>query len=183
VTRSRTVIGAKHHARRRERLRCPVSRTRRPGSHAWGQGPAVRFSTILTYLNAADAGGTGDGQVCIFIRRTDLSVPVASDAAFFRRVAAQLRLGVDGAGLTGMAVSQVVALRGPGGPGSVTACRPAGLASERRACLPGPRRGVAQKRRERHQDPWNWACPPRSLPAGREGACFHGGSDDRGRSA
>src|SRR5690242_1539823 len=35
--------------------------------------------------------------------------------------------------------------------GSLSACRPACLAYERRACLPGPRRGVAQKRRERSE--------------------------------
>ena len=46
-----------------------------------------------------------------------------------------------------MAVSRVVALRGPGEPGLLI-CLPAlCLAYERRACLPGPRRGVAQKRR------------------------------------
>src|SRR6185437_4373041 len=45
----------------------------------------------------------------------------------------------------------VVALRGPGGRGSVTACRSSGLAFERRAGLLGPCRGVAQKRRERCQ--------------------------------
>src|SRR5204863_4617146 len=39
-----------------------------------------------------------------------------------------------------------------------------GLAFERRAGLPGPRRGVAHKRCARQADPWNWACPPRSLP-------------------
>src|SRR5262249_7166568 len=37
------------------------------------------------------------------------------------------RLLVDGAGLAGMAVSRVVALRGPGWPGSRSACRPAGF--------------------------------------------------------
>src|SRR5260370_4310608 len=42
---------------------------------------------------------------------------------------------------------------------------PGGLAYERRASWPGPRRGVAQKRRERHGGLWNQACPPRSLPA------------------
>ncbi len=47
----------------------------------------------------------------------------------------------------------VVALRGPGGLGSVTACRLSGLAFERRAGLPGPCRGVAQKRRERLSGP------------------------------
>src|SRR5918912_1842454 len=67
-----------------------------------------------------------------------------------------------------MEVSQVVALRGPGWPGSLTACRPRGLASERRAGLPGPRRGVAQKRRERHGGLGNQACSPRSLPASME---------------
>src|SRR5215469_7807858 len=43
-----------------------------------------------------------------------------------------------------------------------------GLAFERRASWPGPRRGVAQKRRERHGGFWNQACPPRSLPASME---------------
>src|SRR5689334_21977563 len=60
-----------------------------------------------------------------------------------------------------------------------------GLAYERRACLPGPRRGVAQKRRERQRAPfWNWACPPRSPPCRVRGKeHVDGGSDDRGRSA
>src|SRR5262245_20519324 len=43
-----------------------------------------------------------------------------------------------------------------------------GLAFERRAGLPGPRRGVAQKRRERQRWSRNQACPPRSLPAPQE---------------
>jgi hypothetical protein len=40
-----------------------------------------------------------------------------------------------------------------------------GLAFERRADLPGasPWRG-SKEERERWCDPWNWACPPRSLP-------------------
>src|SRR5215469_10843772 len=58
-----------------------------------------------------------------------------------------------------------------------------GLAFERRASWPGPRRGVAQKRRERHGGFWNQACPPRSLPASMEEGYSDGGCGDRGRSA
>jgi len=46
-----------------------------------------------------------------------------------------------------MEVSQVVALRGPGGLALLPPAALLGLAFERRADLPGPRRGVAQKRR------------------------------------
>src|SRR5262245_11939058 len=68
-----------------------------------------------------------------------------------------------------MAVSQVVALRGPGWRGSLTACRPSEGFGFRTTCqLAGPRRGVAQKRRERHGGFWSQACPPRSLPASME---------------
>ena len=49
-----------------------------------------------------------------------------------------------------MVVSQVVALRGPGGLALLPPAALLGLAFERRADLPGPRRGVAQKRRECH---------------------------------
>src|SRR3977135_2214782 len=49
-----------------------------------------------------------------------------------------------------MAVIEVVALRGPGGLALLPPAALLGLAFERRADLPGPRRGVAQKRRERH---------------------------------
>src|SRR5271165_2941308 len=78
---------------------------------------------------------------------------------------AQLRLEVDGAGLAGMAVSQVVALRGPGRLALLPPAALLGLAFERRASLPGPRRGVAQKRRERRKDPGigrarHGPCPP-----------------------
>src|SRR6516225_9850782 len=52
-----------------------------------------------------------------------------------------------------MAVSQVVALRGPGRLALDPPAGWFGLAFERRADLPGPRRGVAQKRRERHEGP------------------------------
>jgi len=52
-----------------------------------------------------------------------------------------------------MEVSQVVVLRDPGWPGSRAACRPAGVGSGRRASLPGPRRGGAHKRDERHESP------------------------------
>ena len=54
-------------------------------------------------------------------------------------------------GLARMEVSEVVVLRGPSWPGSRAACRPAGVGSGRHASLPGPRRGVAHKRHERHE--------------------------------
>jgi len=54
-------------------------------------------------------------------------------------------------GLAGMAVRQVVVLRGPGWPGSRAVCRPAGVGSGRRAGLPGLRRGVAHRRHERYE--------------------------------
>jgi hypothetical protein len=54
------------------------------------------------------------------------SPTVAENALGPVRIAAQLRLEVDGAGLAGMEVSRVVALRGPCGL-ALTACRPAGL--------------------------------------------------------
>ena len=81
-----------------------------------------------------------------------------------------------------MAVSQVVALRGPGG---LALCPPAGwfgLAYERRAGLPGPRRGVAQKRCERYTV-LKSGVPAAVLTGHEEEGAVHGGSDDRGRSA
>src|SRR5216683_3239964 len=108
---------------------------------------------------------------------------VAAGPTCGARVTAQLRLEVDGAGLAGMEVSRGRSVersrlawlsnRLPPCwgwlPNDVPACR--GLA------VAWLKRGVSAARS------WNWACPLRSLPAGREGACFHGGSDDRGRSA
>jgi len=90
-----------------------------------------------------------------------------------------LRLLLDGAGLAGMAVSQVVALRGPGWPGSLTACRPMvgwlpnDVPAGRGLAVAWLKRGASAMevfgiRRARH-----------GLHRYQEEGC-HGGSDDRG---
>src|ERR1700757_4671869 len=81
-----------------------------------------------------------------------------------------------------MAVSQVVALRGPGGLALYPPAALLGLASERRAGLPGPRRGVAPKRRERHTV-LKSGVPAAVFTGYEEEGAVHGGSDDRGRPA
>src|SRR5260370_31525920 len=58
-----------------------------------------------------------------------LSRSVTAVRCDLARPAAQLRLEVDGAGLAGMEVSQVVALRGPGRPALYTPAARAGLVS------------------------------------------------------
>src|SRR3984957_12510886 len=73
-----------------------------------------------------------------------------------------------------MAVSQVVALRGPGGLALDPPAALLGLAFERRASWPGPRRGVAQKRRELRKGPGIRRARHGSLPAvkGRSVFCM-----------
>src|SRR5215471_7971332 len=59
------------------------------------------------------------------------------------------------------------------------------LSNDVPACR-GSRRGVAHKRgASAERDPWNWACPPRSLPQvkDREEGVRNGGGDDRDRPA
>jgi hypothetical protein len=65
-------------------------------------------------------------------------------------------------------------LRGPGGLLLIRLPALLGLAFERRASVPGPRRGVAQKRRERQQESLELGVPAtvspvRSRGAGRRG--------------
>src|SRR5215469_15425889 len=74
-----------------------------------------------------------------------------------------------------MEVSQAVALRGPDGLGPHIRCRPLdGLAFERCASLPGPRRGVARKRGERLRS---------GIRHARRGSLFFGDSGEEPQMA
>jgi hypothetical protein len=145
---------------------------------------AFRCAVLLAKLDAADApvDRSRSGPVAEVYPAASLhswSLDDCSAGLITARRTAQLRLWVDGADLAGMEMSRVVALRGPCWLALVPPAALPGLASERRAGLPGPRRGVAQKRRERHVGPGigrarHGLCPPE----GKER--FDGGSGDRG---
>src|SRR5690348_1226494 len=65
-----------------------------------------------------------------------------------------------------MAVSRARSVEGSRRAGSLTACRPVWPGFRTTCWLAGTSPWCGSKEeRERQSDPWNWACPPRSLPA------------------
>src|SRR5712671_8024393 len=88
-----------------------------PGPCSADTQPIARPHPATRSRRSAEAGdlaGSAAGDRDQTAHRSSRFTRLGAQRAF------QLRLSVDGAGLAGMEVSQVIALRGPGGPGSLT---------------------------------------------------------------